>query len=532
MLDELSVENLGLIAEAHVEPGPGFVVITGETGTGKTLLLGALRLMSGEPARGDLIGPANDETRVEGRVIVDDREVVLTRRVTQGRSRAYIDGAMVPAKALTEKMRGVIEIVGQHDQMLLTEPAGVRALVDAGFDAAGERTSAEYHEAWEALVALRQEQELLGGDRRALERELEVVRYQRDEIAAAGFERGEDELLDIRANRLRNAEGLVERLQAASAAIEESGAVDSVDRAVSELRQAEMTDGSLGELVGQAAEVAGLISDLRAEISGVAQSLEHDPAALQEVEQRLATLSELRRKYGDTLDEVLGFEARASVRVDELDRLMERAEGLGTEIADAEVALSTAASTLRDARRRSADRLTVTATGHLTDLGIESPVIRFDVEPAEPGPNGADSLTVAFASHDTLQPGPVSRIASGGELSRLVLALRLAAGADATAIAAFDEIDSGVGGGTALAVGEKLAILAEDRQVLCVTHLPQVAAFAHRHYVVEREGTIATVRVVEGDSRVEELSRMLAGLPESEKGRDHAAELLALAGRS
>jgi DNA repair protein RecN (Recombination protein N) len=532
MLDELSVHNLGLITEAHLELGPGFVVITGETGAGKTLLLGALRLMRGETARGDLIGPAAEETRVEGRVLVDDAELVLTRKVTPGRSRAYLDGAMVPAKALTEKMNGVIEIVSQHDQLSLTERVAVRGLIDAALDAAGTRALISYQDRWQALVSLRHEQELLGGDRRALERELEVVRFQRDEIAAAAFERGNDATLETTANRLRNAEGLAERLEAAANALDESGAADSVDRAVKELRQAEMTDATLGDIVAQAEEVAGLLGDLRAEIAGVAQSLEHDPKALQDVELRLAALAELKRKYGDSLDEVLEFGVHAGERADELEALMDHAEGLGASVSEAEAAVDEAGAALRRARMKAAERLAAAAIGHLTDLGLDAPVVRFDLEPAEPGPHGADAPTLEFASHDSLEPGPVSRIASGGELSRLVLAIRLAAGAEDVAIAAFDEIDSGVGGGTALAVGEKLGMLARTRQVLGVTHLPQVAAFADRHFVVDREGATATVRLVSGDERVEELSRMLAGLPESEKGRDHAAELLALAARS
>ena len=193
MLDELSVSNLGIIADATLEPGAGLVVVTGETGAGKTLLLGALQLLIGEPARRDQVGPEGDELRVEGRFQWVDGEHVAARRVSrEGRSRAYVDGAMVPAKALSTKTDGLVEIVAQHDHLALASAAGVRAMIDGALDAAGQKTLADYRIAWERLVGLRHESELLGGDRRALERELDMVRFQAEEIADAGFAAGDD----------------------------------------------------------------------------------------------------------------------------------------------------------------------------------------------------------------------------------------------------------------------------------------------------------------------------------------------------
>jgi DNA repair protein RecN (Recombination protein N) len=247
------------------------------------------------------------------------------------------------------------------------------------------------------------------------------------------------------------------------------------------------------------------------------------------VEGRLARLGDLRRKYGDTLDEILNFGEQAAARAVELDGLLRRAGELEAEEQTALLEADAAGEDLRAAREQAGARLATSAVGHLRDLGFSDPVVGLDVHPADLSTSGADRITLAFASDAALLPGPVSRVASGGELSRLVLALRLAAGAEDADVVAFDEIDAGIGGTTALAMGRKLAALAASRQVLCVTHLPQVAAFADRHFVVTRNGNRASVRTVAGEERVEELSRMLAGLPGSDKGRDHAAELLTLA---
>jgi DNA repair protein RecN (Recombination protein N) len=250
---------------------------------------------------------------------------------------------------------------------------------------------------------------------------------------------------------------------------------------------------------------------------------------LAHVEDRLARLGDLRRKYGDTLDDILTFGEQAAGRAGELDDLLGRAEELETEERKALINVAGAGDALSAARHEAGARLAKAAEGHLRDLGFSAPVVRLDVQSADPSPSGADRVGLAFASDSALSPAPVARIASGGELSRLVLALRLAGGAGDATVVAFDEIDAGIGGTTALAMGKKLAALTTSRQVLCVTHLPQVAAFADTHFVVTRDGNRASVRPVEGEERVEELSRMLAGLPGSDKGREHAAELLTLA---
>jgi DNA repair protein RecN (Recombination protein N) len=237
----------------------------------------------------------------------------------------------------------------------------------------------------------------------------------------------------------------------------------------------------------------------------------------------------LKRKYGDSLEAVLGFRKDAEAREQELAMLLASADDISERLDAANDSLRTAGDTLRATRQLAAERVGEQALVHLRDLGFTAPIVEISVAASTATRAGSDSVTVVFASDESLAPGPVSSIASGGELSRLVLALTLAAGGVETDVVAFDEIDAGVGGETALAMGQKLSSLAATRQVLCVTHLPQVAAFADKHYVVTREGTTATVVAVIDAERTEELSRMLAGLSSSDKGQQHAEELLALA---
>jgi DNA repair protein RecN (Recombination protein N) len=495
MLDELIVANLGIIEHAHLEPGRGLVVITGETGAGKTMLLGALRLLMGATGRREWVGPFADEAVVDGRFLIDEDEVTLRRRVTaEGRSKAYVDGAMVPARALAERTADSVEVVGQHDHMLLTGSGGARRLVDGALDGAGEQLRVDYKQAWDGLVLIRQRLELLGGGRRELERELEMVRFQAEEIAAAGFEPDDEAELTIRAARLRNAEDLAGGLNIVIDALGDDGAMARLGSAISELARLGRLDASLGEPTEALRLLADELGELRVDLASRAADLDHEPGELDAIEERIRVLNQLRRKYGETLTEVLDFGDRAGRRMEELTQLLGTADELGARLEAAVEETVSAAAALTVARRAAADRLAEGAAGHLRELGMAAPLVRFDFSAVEPGPEGADKIGLVFASDDSLTPGAASRIASGGELSRLTLALRLAAGIGDAGLVAFDEVDAGIGGATALAMGEKLAALGAGRQLFCVTHLPQVAAHADAHYVVERSGSKATVR--------------------------------------
>lgn len=529
MIDEIVVRNLGVIEEARIEPGEGLTVITGETGTGKTLLLGALRLLLGGDSRPELIGPFGDEAVAEGRFLDGEGiEVGAARRLPRdGRSRAYLDGSIASARALDERVAYLVDIVGQHDHLSLTRPGEARILVDRVLDEDGKARREEYRRAWEAHREALSARDRLGGDRAALARELDLVTFQSDEIAAADFSPGDDVELEQLGQRLRHADEIVALL---SEALDHANAGrDSVGESVASVRRAARLDSTLDGLAGSLTSAVDTLSELGQQVRVTAEGIDQDPQRLEVVEARLTELGELRRKYGRSLEDVLAFGEESARRRQELEALLERADVIDEEVAATESAIRVAGDSLRDARARAGGSLAEAARTHLQDLGFDDPVVTVDVSPSAAGPAGADSVALLFASDSRLTPRPVAEVASGGELSRLVLALRLAGGRGESQTLVFDEIDAGIGGGTALAMGRKLADLAEDRQVLCVTHLPQVAAFADRHYVVHREGTTGAVTRVEGGERVEELARMLAGLPESDRGRQAAEELLDMA---
>lgn len=530
MLDELRVENLGIIKAATIEPGPGLVAVTGETGAGKTLLLGALRLLRGDPAGADRIGPHGAAAHVEGRFVIEGEEIVASRRITGSRSRAYLDGAMVPAKALSQRFDGLIEIVAQHEHVTLGRESGLRSIVDGLLDDDGAGARARYAASYERLIALEAEASSIGGDPRQLARDLDLVRHQAAEIGGAGISAEEDQELAAVLRRLRHAGEISESLGALLGTLEDDGhAVDLLRLALDHSRTAANLDPALDDLVERLAGVIASAEEALAEVRRAAADSEHEPGALATAETRSAVLSDLKRKYGATVDEVLAFGEEATRRASELSNALERAESISAEIAAARQDAVDDGQVLAAARRNAAALLSKEATIGLQALGFRNPVLDLQVADADPGRGGADHLSLVFASDRALEPGPVTRVASGGELSRLVLAIRVAAGVADAPIVAFDEVDAGVGGTTALAMGEQLASLAVNGQVLVVTHLPQVAVFAQRHFVVERDGPSASVRRVDGADRLAEIARMLGGMEESERGRLHAEELLAFA---
>jgi DNA repair protein RecN (Recombination protein N) len=528
MLEEVVVSNLGLIATASIEPAEGLTVITGETGAGKTVMLGALRLLVGEQATKGLIGPHGDSADVSARFL-DTTEHIARRVVAQGKSKAYLDGAITTASVLRETIGSKVSIVGQHDQHTITSSDGVRRLIDTSLTSRERKNLQAYAESWEAFDLVRSEADRLGSDQRHLARELETTRFQITEIADADFSVGDEELLRDQANRLRNAEELATSIDTALEHLGDDAAAAQISEATRAIESAVGLDASLSELSEQMTDLLTSLSDITADVVRYSADLDVDPAHLQETEQRVALLSSLKRKYGDSLEAILDFKKDADARETELAGLLDSADDIAERLDAASATLHLAGETLRTTRQVAADRIAKAARDHLTDLGFTAPIIDISVLPSSPTHKGADTATVLFASDESLTPGAVSSIASGGELSRLVLALTLASGGADTDIVAFDEIDAGIGGETALAMGRKLASLASTRQVLCVTHLPQVAAFADKHYVVERSGTSTTIAQSTDADRTEELSRMLAGLASSEKGKEHAEELLAMA---
>jgi DNA repair protein RecN (Recombination protein N) len=326
------------------------------------------------------------------------------------------------------------------------------------------------------------------------------------------------------AARLRNAEAVRENLTAATDELERLA--ESSGEVVTRLRKLAVIDSGMADRVKSAESLDVIAHDLLRDLRELSETAFEDPAALETVEQRLTALGELKRKYGRTLDDVLEFGADASRRAFELEQLIDKAGRIDDLLERSEAELARIGADLSTARREIARTIEEEARLHLGALGLSAASVSITLESAKPSSTGADKLEILFASDDRLDSGRIQEVASGGELSRLMLALRLATRAEGAQTMVFDEIDAGVGGATALALGRKLAELAQSCQVLCVTHLPQVAAHAVDHFVIERSGTTARVRKVDGEDRLTELSRMLAGLPESEHGREAAAELL------
>ncbi|HSJ29480.1 MAG TPA: hypothetical protein VLB67_14830, partial [Acidimicrobiia bacterium] len=422
-----------------------------------------------------------------------------------------------------------VEIIGQHDQLTITRASEIRRMLDRTLDADGESALSAYRGAWREHARLQADRAAVGGDRPALERERIVAEHDAQTISAAALSVDEDERLRQLLGRLRNAAEI--RTLAAEAADRIERARDDAGAAVGILRRIRALDPSAIEVLDTVDGVESQLGEAASGLFRLIDDLDLDPSELEEAERRQSVLADLARRYGPTVADVLAFEESQRIRAGELASLLERADRIDVDLAAAQGRLTETANTLRAARERAGRRLADIALTHLRELGLTRPLLAIRLEASEPGPGGADSAEVAFASDDRLEAGPVSKVASGGELSRLVLALRLAAGSDDAASIVFDEIDAGVGGQTAIAVGAKLAALATTRQVLCVTHLPQVAAYADAHWVVDREGEEARVRQVEGDARIEELTRMLAGLPDSAGGQEAVRELLVRAGR-
>ncbi|MDQ6837496.1 MAG: DNA repair protein RecN [Actinomycetota bacterium] len=538
MLSELRVSQLGVIDDVTVLLGPGMTALTGETGAGKTLLVEAVELLLGARADPALVRPGAAEAGVEGRFVGDgadggDDEQVLRRAVpAQGRSRSYVNGQMVASAALGEVAGALVDLHGQNaHQSLLAAPVQRAAL-----DAAGGIDDTPARAARMALRAIDVELEALGGDARTRARELELLAFQLSELDAADLD-DPDEDNALQAEELRLGDATAQR-QAAEGAVDalaaDGGVLDGLGQTVTALAGRPALSDLHDRLRAIDAELADAASDLRTE----AESLIDDPERLEEVSTRRHLLGELRRKYGETLAAVMAYREQTRGRHAELDGYEARAAVLEERRAVALDALAAAEQDLGDARRHAAPRFAEAVTAQLRTLAMAR--ARFDVEVG----NDPAGRTVSWllGANPGEPPLPLAKVASGGELARTMLAVRLvltgAAGAHVgtgpgrTLI--FDEVDAGIGGEAAVAVGRALAALAGDHQVLVVTHLPQVAAFATDHLRVRKttDGgrTAAEVSRVEGSERVVELSRMLSGQPGSDTARRHAEELLAMAG--
>ncbi len=538
MLLDLHVRDLALVEEVWVELGPGLTVLTGETGAGKTVLVSALKLLLGERADSSLVRTGSPEALVEARFDWAGRESLVRRRVSaEGRSRCTIDGEMVTVAMLAETLGESVDLHGQHEHQALLAPANHAAYLDRFIGEAAVSARESYRSAWRDVRSLKSriaETEALLADR---ERRLDYLAFQVAEIDTIAPVEGEDDRLQAELPRLRHGDRLTKAAAEAWSLLHgDGGACDGVGSALQSLATTRGLDPGLDALAQQAERLDVELGDLALQLRDYAESVEHDPAALDVLERRLQDLTDLRRKYGGTLVDVLRIRDDARREIAGLNESDGELVTLRAQLAVAEEELRRAAAGLTDARECAVTPFTGRLAEAVRDLALPGATFRVRREPrdfAAWGIDGPESVEFLFSAHAGEEPRPLQRIASGGELSRVMLALKGVLGeADTARVLVFDEVDAGIGGATGLAVGRRLASLARGRQVLVVTHLAQVAAFADAHVVVSKatseDRTVTIVTPVTGEERVAEIARMLAG-GDSGLGRAHARELLDMA---
>ncbi len=572
VLEELRITGLGVIDDTTLKLTSGMNVITGETGAGKTMVVTGLGLLFGGRADAGRVRADPGRAVVEGRLrlagrlgdaiqtriteagaeVDDDGSVLLSRTVTiEGRSRAHVGGRSMPVAMLSEVGEQVLAVHGQSDQLRLLRPAEQRGALDRFAGPEHEKLLETYREAftrWRSVV-----DDLADRRRnaRARTQEADLLKLGLDEITRVDPQPGEDDDLRAEVQRLEHAEGL--RVAAALAAQALAGGVEVTEEAPDAtelLGTARRTleaqagvDPALGELAARIEEAATLVGDVSAELSAYLGMLDADPARLEQIYERRAVLRGLTRKYADDVEGVIAWADNARSRLAVLDSSDELLDELDKERQRLEAQVIELAGRLTAARVEAAGRFSEAVSVELAGLAMPHAKVEVAVVPraagkdeAPMGPDGADEVELRLHAHPGAPSLPLQKGASGGELSRVMLAIEVVfAGAGGPPTLVFDEVDAGVGGQAAVEIGRRLARLARTHQVLVVTHLPQVAAFADRHLVVAKDtgGAITTsgVRIVEETARARELSRMLAGLPDSDLGIAHAEELLAVAGR-
>jgi DNA repair protein RecN (Recombination protein N) len=548
MLAELRVRDLATIADVTLHLGPGLNVLTGETGAGKSMLVDALALLLGERAAAGNVRPGAGKAIVEGAfegldpatrrriealgLDVEETRVVVRREVSaEGRSRAWVNGSPTTASVLAQLGALLVDLHGQHETQSLLHADAQRDILDAFAHAEGERAAVAAAHA--ALAGLRADEASLASRRDEVRRRADYLRHVVAEIDQARLKPGEEEALQVEARRLSQAGTLGEQAQRIVDAVEGDdgnalgalgiagralAALEKLDPAVAEWR--EMLDGAYTNL-----------SELARQASAYAAEVQEDPERLAEVERRRDQIFKLTGKYGATIPEVLATRDSGAAELDLLDTAEVDLRGLAARRAAAESALRLAASALTARRQEAADRLARGVTRLLPQLGLPGGKLLAALAPlGEPSAQGQESVQLDVQLNVGLDAKPLARVASGGELSRLMLALKVVlARHDAIATLVFDEVDQGIGGEVGAQVGAALAEVAERHQVLVITHLPQIAARADQHLVVSKEarGGIATsdVQLIHGEDRIGEIARML-GDAEGDAARRHAQALL------
>ena len=562
MLAEIAISNLGVISHASSELSPGLTVLTGETGAGKTMVVTGLRLLTGGRADASRVRTGADGAVVEGafgtqglpeevREAVDaiaagagaepdeNGEYLVSRSVkASGRSSAHLGGRKVPAATLSELAGHLLTIHGQNDQLRLMAPEQQLAALDR-FDPAIQAKLEAYREAYTAWRAAAKDLKERTEKRLELAQEVDRLQFAIDEIDAVAPQAGEDEELVATINRLQDVDALREAAETALVAIdgadavggvsgEEEPASDLIGRAQAALEGA--SDQELRDLGARLGEVAGVLSDVSAELGSYTSGLPSDPEELEKLLQRQQEIKGLTRKYAPDAAGVVAWRDKAGARLAKIDTSEGAVEKLKAKVAELEQAMTKRAAALTKARTKAAGKLGAAVTEELHGLAMPKAQLTVNVAKAQYGRDGADAVEILLAPNSALEPKPLATSASGGELSRVMLALEVILSESSSgATLVFDEVDAGVGGRAAVEIGRRLARLARGNQVIVVTHLPQVAAYADTHLHVSKDiGDVAVtsgVAALQPEERIEELARMMAGMDDSDTGRAHAAEL-------
>lgn len=552
MLVELVVENLAVVERLRAAFHPGLNVLTGETGSGKSLVVDALGLLFGGRGSADLIRAGAPKLSVCGRfelpadpalasildaagIEAEDGELLIEREITAaGKSRAYVSSRPVSVSFLRDLAPFLGDIHGQHDQQRLFSAESQRALLDEALpDSSLAAAVAAAFASWRASVAALDDLDRNEKDKLRL---ADLWTMQRNEIESLGLAPGEDADLENESSVLKNVARLSEQASIAYEALteSESSAAAQVSLALKRLEEASRLDAKLQPVVDLLKPAQIAVTEAAHELRHYLGHLEADPNRLETVETRLAHIERLKRKYGNTIEEILAFLASVRAQIDAVENASALRERLQAEIRDKESAFRSAAFKLRDARQKVAKKLERQVETELASLAMKGTRFRISISDAAPSPAGLDTVEFLVAANAGEEPRPLEKVASGGELSRIALALKTCMAVNPSAggmrTLVFDEVDAGVGGAAAEAVGLRLKKIASSDQVLCVTHLAQIAGFANHHYLVSKHETkgrtVAELAELGADDRVREVARMVSGQQLTEEALGHARRLI------
>ena len=560
MLVELHVTNIALIDRLDLTFGAGLNILTGETGAGKSIIIDALGLALGGRAGADLVRTGSSKATVEaifdlthapeevrrrladaGLDGEDEEEMLLvTRELARagGKSQCRINGRLMPVAVLKEIAEGLVDVHGQHEhQSLLAADRHIDILDNwGGKDALALRQSvaARFGEA----SALKREREKLQTDARERARMLDLYRFQQEELASASLQPGEEDELNANRSRLANSEKLsaaaADAYATLSGAERGAGALDALNAALAAVEHVAALDENLSPLAETLQSAVSYAEDAARELRVYQESVEFNPERLEEIEARLDLIRTLKRKYGETLEEIIAYGAELAGKLDALENSEAREEELTAAIVEAEGKLNAAAARLTKARRKASENFAAGIARELADLGMAATQFEVSIEVQPVTSKGADKVEFLLSPNPGEPLRPLAKIASGGEMSRIMLAMKsVLARTGAIPTMIFDEIDVGVGGRTAQTIGDKLEALAREAQIMCITHLPQIASRAGAHFFIEKqvhEGrTTVSVAPLDAEGRIEEIARMLGGSRRSEAVVQHAREMLSVA---